>query len=135
LDGTFGRWRSTPLALSGQATFNTGCANRAVADVSAVADPNTGVAVYDSFSYQGFSGWLVFGGTSVSSPIIASVYALAGNAASATNNYPYTHDSSSTFNDVTSGSNGTCSPSQLCTARVGWDGPTGLGTPNGTGGF
>ena len=122
-------------ALSGQATFNTGCANRAVADVSAVADPNTGVAVYDSFSYQGFSGWLVFGGTSVSSPIIASVYALAGNAASATNNFPYTHDSASTFNDVTSGSNGTCSPTQLCNARVGWDGPTGLGTPNGTGGF
>jgi subtilase family serine protease len=122
-------------ALSGQATFNTGCANRAVADVSAVADPNTGVAVYDSFAYQGFSGWLVFGGTSVSSPIIASVYALAGNAASATNNFPYTHDSSSTFNDVTSGSNGTCSPTQLCHARVGWDGPTGLGTPNGTGGF
>ena len=94
-------------------SFNTGCANRAVADVSAVADPNTGVAVYDSFAYQGFSGWLVFGGTSVSSPIIASVYALAGNAASATNNFPYTHDSSSTFNDVTSGSNGTCSPTQL----------------------
>ena len=122
-------------ALSGQASFNTGCAKRAVADVSAVADPNTGVAVYDSFAYQGFSGWLVFGGTSVSSPIIASVYALAGNAASATNNYPYAHDSSSTFNDVTSGSNGTCSPTQLCHARVGWDGPTGLGTPNGVGGF
>ncbi|HEU0240294.1 MAG TPA: hypothetical protein VFR11_13605, partial [Micromonosporaceae bacterium] len=77
----------------------------------------------------------VFGGTSVASPIIASVYALAGNAASINNNFPYTHDSASTFNDVTSGSNGTCSPSQLCTARAGWDGPTGLGTPNGTGGF
>jgi subtilase family serine protease len=122
-------------ALSGQASFNTGCSKRAVADVSAVADPNTGVAVYDSFAYQGFSGWLVFGGTSVSSPIIASVYALAGNAASATNNYPYTHDSAATFNDVTSGSNGTCSPTQLCHARAGWDGPTGLGTPNGVGGF
>jgi subtilase family serine protease len=122
-------------ALSGQATFNTGCANRAVADVSADADPNTGVAVFDSFAFQGFSGWLVFGGTSVASPIIASVYALAGNAASINNNFPYTHDSPSTFNDVTSGSNGTCSPSQLCTARAGWDGPTGLGTPNGTGGF
>jgi hypothetical protein len=122
-------------ALSGQASYSTGCAKRAVADVSAVADPNTGVAVYDSFAYQGFSGWLVFGGTSVASPIIASVYALAGNARSIDNNYPYTHDSSSTFFDVTSGSNGTCSPSQLCTARAGWDGPTGLGTPNGVGGF
>ncbi len=122
-------------ALSGQASFNTGCANRAVADVSAVADPNTGVAVYDSFASGGLVGWLVFGGTSVASPIIASVYALAGNASSINNNYPYTHDSASTLNDVTSGSNGSCSPSQLCTARVGWDGPTGLGTPNGTGAF
>jgi subtilase family serine protease len=122
-------------ALTGQASFGTGCSKRAVADVSAVADPATGVAVYDSLNYQGYVGWLVFGGTSVSSPIIASVYALAGNAASTTNNYPYTHDSSSTLNDVTSGSNGSCSPTQLCHARVGWDGPTGLGTPNGVGAF
>ena len=122
-------------ALTGQATFSTGCAKRAVADVSAVADPNTGVAVYDSLAYQGYVGWLVFGGTSVSSPIIASVFALAGNAASTTNNYPYTNDSASTLFDVTSGSNGSCSPSQLCTARTGWDGPTGLGTPNGVGAF
>jgi subtilase family serine protease len=117
-------------ALSGAAGFNTGCANRAVADVSAVADPNTGVAVYDTFREP---GWLVFGGTSVSSPIIASVYGLAGNEASIDNNYPYAHSGS--FFDIVSGSNGNCSPSQLCTARVGWDGPTGLGTPNGTGGF
>jgi subtilase family serine protease len=121
------------VALTGAASFGTGCAKRAVGDVSAVADPATGVAVYDSFSYQGYVGWLVFGGTSVSSPIIASVYALAGNAASIDNNYPYTHSGS--LNDVTSGSNGTCSPTQLCTARVGWDGPTGLGTPNGVGAF
>lgn len=120
-------------ALSGQASFGTGCSNRAVADVSAVADPNTGVAVYDSTAYQGLSGWLVFGGTSVSAPIIASVYALAGNAASIDNNYPYAHSSS--LNDVTSGSNGTCPTSQWCNARAGWDGPTGLGTPNGTGAF
>jgi subtilase family serine protease len=117
-------------ALSGQASFNTGCAKRAVADVSAVADPNTGVAVYDTYHEP---GWLVFGGTSVSSPIIASVYALAGNESSIDNNYPYTH--STNFFDITSGSNGSCNPSQLCMARVGWDGPTGLGTPNGTGGF
>jgi hypothetical protein len=120
-------------ALSGQASFDTGCSGRAVADVSAIADPNTGVAVYDSTKYQGYVGWLVFGGTSVASPIIASTYALAGNTASIDNNYPYTHSSSLT--DVTSGSDGSCSPSQLCTARVGWDGPTGLGTPNGVGAF
>ncbi|MFI0895155.1 peptidase S8 [Streptomyces sp. NPDC020983] len=120
-------------ALSGAASFATGCSKRAEADVSAVANPSTGVAVYDSTAYQGYSGWMVFGGTSVSSPIIASVYALAGNTGSIDNNYPYTH--SSALNDVTSGSNGSCTTSQWCNARTGWDGPTGLGTPNGTGAF
>ncbi|MFC4911503.1 S53 family peptidase [Actinomadura gamaensis] len=120
-------------ALSGQASAGTGCSRRAVADVSAVADPATGVAVYDSTAYQGQSGWMVFGGTSASAPLIAAVYALAGNASSVDNNYPYNHKTS--LFDVTSGSNGSCSPSQLCTARTGWDGPTGLGTPNGTGAF
>jgi subtilase family serine protease len=120
-------------APSGQSGANTGCTGRAVADVSAVADPNTGVAVYDSTAYQGLSGWLVFGGTSVASPLIASVYALAGNTASIDNNYPYTHATALT--DVTSGSNGTCPTSQWCHAGTGWDGPTGLGTPNGTGAF
>jgi subtilase family serine protease len=116
-------------ALSGAAGFDTGCTGRAVADVSAVADPATGVAVYDTTPFNGRSGWFVVGGTSASSPIIAAVYGLAGNTASIDNNYPYTHSGS--FFDVTGGSNGSCSPSQLCTARTGWDGPTGLGTPNG----
>jgi hypothetical protein len=111
---------------------DTGCARRTVADVSAVADPNTGVAVYDTF---GETGWLVFGGTSASAPIIASVYALAGTPTAGTYpaSYPYAHATS--LNDVTSGSNGSCSGSYLCTAKVGYDGPTGLGTPAGTGGF
>ncbi|GLY83158.1 S53 family peptidase [Actinoallomurus iriomotensis] len=119
-------------ALSGQSGL-TGCSRRAVADVSAVADPATGVAVYDSTAYQGQSGWMVFGGTSVAAPVIAGVYGLAANAASIDNNYPYTH-SSSLF-DVTSGSNGSCSTTKWCHAGTGWDGPTGLGTPNGTGAF
>jgi subtilase family serine protease len=119
--------------ISGQAGAGTGCSRRAVADVSAVADPNTGVAVFDSTPFQGRSGWWVVGGTSASSPIIAGVFALAGNAASINNNFPYSHTAS--LFDVVSGSNGTCSPTQLCTARAGWDGPTGLGTPNGTGAF
>jgi subtilase family serine protease len=119
--------------ISGQANANTGCRRRAVADVSAVADPNTGVAVFDSTPFQNQSGWFVVGGTSVSSPLVAGVFALAGNAASINNNFPYSHTSS--LFDVTSGSNGSCNPSQLCTARAGWDGPTGLGTPNGTGAF
>src|SRR5205823_14448653 len=67
-------------------SWQTDCGggHRTVADVAAVADPNTGVAVYDSTRFQGIAGWLVFGGTSVAAPIVASVYALAGNAASVT---------------------------------------------------
>ncbi len=117
-----------------QSGVSTGCSNRAVADVSAIADPNTGVAVYDSTPYQGYSGWQVYGGTSVASPIIASVYALAGNTASV-NNAALPYANTSSLNDVTSGSDGTCSTTVLCTAGTGWDGPTGLGTPNGVGAF
>lgn len=118
---------------SGQATVTTDCTHKAVSDVAAVADPNTGVAVYDSTSYQGSVGWQVYGGTSVASPIIASVYALAGVSANDNPSYPYSHASS--LFDVTSGSNGSCSTKILCTAGVGWDGPTGLGTPDGDAAF
>ncbi len=120
------------VALTGQSGL-TGCSRRAVADVSAVADPATGVAVYDSTPAGGSSGWLVFGGTSVAAPVVGGVYGLAGNAASINNNYPYSHTGS--LFDVTSGSNGSCSTTKWCHAGVGWDGPTGLGTPNGTGAF
>ncbi|WUH89320.1 peptidase S8 [Streptomyces sp. NBC_00433] len=112
---------------------DTGCSKRTVADVSAVADPATGVAVYDT--YGGDPGWEVFGGTSVSSPIIAAVYALAGtpSAGSYPSSFPYAHTSA--LYDVTSGSNGSCGGSYLCTAGPGYDGPTGLGTPNGVTAF
>jgi subtilase family serine protease len=74
------------------------------------------------------------GGTSLSAPLIAAVYALAGNGTSTTHgSYPYSHSGS--LYDVTSGSNGSCGGSYLCTAGPGYDGPTGLGTPNGTGAF
>ncbi|HEY3117930.1 MAG TPA: hypothetical protein VGK54_14405 [Chloroflexota bacterium] len=114
---------------------DSGCPRRTVADVSAVADPNTGVAVYDSTPSGGSSGWLVFGGTSVASPIISAVYALAGNAPSSTTlaSLPYLNPSA--LFDVTSGSNGACGGSYMCTAGASYDGPTGLGTPNGTGAF
>jgi subtilase family serine protease len=111
---------------------DSGCTRRTVADVSAVADPNTGVSVYDTYGNVG--GWLVFGGTSVSSPIIASVYALAGNASSV-NAASTLYSHTSNLYDVTSGSNGSCGGSYLCTAKAGYDGPTGLGTPNGTAAF
>ena len=109
----------------------TKCAKRASSDVSAVADPQTGVAVY--ISYQS-SGWAVYGGTSASSPIIASVYALAGTpgAGDSPASYPYSHAAS--LFDVTSGRNGSCG-APICTSGAGWDGPTGLGTPNGVAAF
>jgi subtilase family serine protease len=111
---------------------DSGCSKRTIADVSAVADPATGVAVYDT--YQS-GGWDVYGGTSASSPIIASVYALAGTPSSGSNPASFPYANTGALNDVTSGSNGTCDTSYLCTAGTGYDGPTGLGTPNGTAAF
>jgi subtilase family serine protease len=108
-----------------------GCSNRTLVDIAAVADPNPGVSVYDSYQQ---SGWIKMGGTSVATPIIAGVYALAGNESSIIyGSYPYSHRNS-LFN-ITTGSNGTCNPSYLCRAGPGYNGPTGLGTPNGTGAF
>jgi subtilase family serine protease len=110
---------------------DTGCAKRTVADVSAVADPNTPVAVYDSY---GESGWLEFGGTSVASPIIASIDALAGGRSSGTTFGSYAYLNAGQFNDVTGGSNGSCGTNKyLCTGVTGYDGPTGIGSPNGVG--
>jgi subtilase family serine protease len=102
-------------------------------DVAAAADPNFGgAAVYDTLPPR--SGWLQVGGTSEATPIIAGVYALAQNGSGITyGSYSYSHTGS--FHDITSGSNGPCSPSILCTAGSGWDGPSGNGTPNGVGGF
>ncbi|MFF3255741.1 carboxypeptidase regulatory-like domain-containing protein [Actinacidiphila glaucinigra] len=107
---------------------DTGCANRAVADVSAVADPATPVAVYQTY---GGGGWAQFGGTSAGSPIIAAVYANAGTPVAGTypNSYPYAADGG--LFDVTAGDNGTCTPAYLCSGSAGYDGPTGLGTPDG----
>ncbi|HYU72779.1 MAG TPA: S53 family peptidase [Ktedonobacteraceae bacterium] len=107
------------------------CPYRTVADISAVADPDTGVAVYNT--YQSDENWSADGGTSASAPIIASVYALAGNAAKVNGAYLYSH--AADLNDVTDDSNGTCTPSYLCTSSKGYDGPTGLGTPNGISAF
>ncbi len=112
---------------------DAGCPSRTVADVAADANPNTGASVYDSYGYQGQKGWFRVGGTSLAAPLIASVYALAGNGSSTTyGSYPYTQ--SSLLYDVTSGSNGSCG-GYLCTTGPGYDGPTGLGTPDGVGGF
>jgi subtilase family serine protease len=110
---------------------DAGCSGRTMNDVSAVAD---NVAIYDSSPEIG--GWGVVAGTSIATPVIASVYALAGNEKSIVyGSYPYSH--SSHFFDITQGSNFTPDSAcgYLCTAEPGYDGPTGLGTPDGIGGF
>jgi hypothetical protein len=111
---------------------DTGCARRTNNDVSAVADPNTGVAVYDTYDQSGF---LEVGGTSASSPIIAATYALAGTPAAGTYPASYIYQHTGSLFDVTAGSTATCSPAYLCTAEVGYDGPTGWGTPDGVAAF
>jgi subtilase family serine protease len=110
----------------------TQCANRLDNDVAAVADPDTGVAIYDTYSE---GGWLEVGGTSVASPLITSVYALADNLVAgvypSSDSYAHTGD----LYDVTAGSNGSCKKTVWCNAGTGYDGPTGNGTPNGLGAF
>ena len=103
-----------------QQGLDTQCDNRAIADISADADPDTGLAVYDTL---GEGGWLQVGGTSLSSPLTAAMYALAGDPVSGTypNSYPYA-DTGDLF-DVTTGANGGCG-NVLCEA-----GP-GLGRPD-----
>ncbi|MCU6481051.1 hypothetical protein [Arthrobacter sp. A2-55] len=109
---------------------DAGCTTRTVTDVSAVADPGTGLAVYSAAT-----GWTVVGGTSASAPLIAAVYAMAGVPPSGSNpaQFPYLH--AGQLNDVVTGSNGSCSGAYLCSSTVGYDGPTGLGTPAGVSAF
>jgi subtilase family serine protease len=106
--------------------LDTGCSGRTETDVSSVADPGTGVAVYDTYKLP---GWVVFGGTSAASPLVAGIYALAGNEKSL--NYAQSvYTNAADLNDVTSGKNGDCK-TYICDAGPGYDGPTGNGTPNG----
>jgi len=115
---------------------DSGCSRRTVADVSAVADPNTGVAVYDSTASGTNVGWQVFGGTSAAAPLVAATFALAPTPAAAATSSPasFPYATPTGLNDVTSGTNGSCG-SYLCTAVTGYDGPTGLGTPHGVSAF
>jgi hypothetical protein len=112
---------------------DSGCAKRTVADVSAVADPATGVAVYTG------GAWGVYGGTSAATPIIAAVYALAGQPTAGTYPASYPYAAPANLYDVVGGNNNvtgqTCTLTYLCNGVAGYDGPTGLGTPNGVGAF
>ncbi|MBY8881481.1 S53 family peptidase [Actinacidiphila acidipaludis] len=121
------------------------CPGRTTADVSAVADPQTGPAVYFTNPNGGGGGhvaataidpgWTIVGGTSASSPFLAGVIGLAGNPG----RYPdassfYTH--AADLNDVVGGANGPdCGGDYQCNAVPGYDGPTGNGTPRGIAAF
>jgi subtilase family serine protease len=112
---------------------DSGCRMRTLNDVSAIANPVPGVAVYDTyFANQSMAGWAVYGGTSVATPIVAAFYAMAPNRATA--NATTLYASPSKFNDILLGTNSLCL-TYLCTGLPGYDGPTGLGTPNGDAAF
>ncbi|HXS63566.1 MAG TPA: S8 family serine peptidase [Streptosporangiaceae bacterium] len=109
------------------------CPGRTVADVAAVA---WNVPIYS----KDFGGWVTIGGTSVSAPLIAGIYGLAGNAAKIRPGYAYAH--AGHLFDVNRGNNSmfvtaaqACGDDYLCVARHGYDAPTGLGTPDGIGAF
>ncbi len=116
---------------------DSGCANRTTVDVSAVADPNTGAAIYNIYyASKNNPGWYTVGGTSLSSPLIAGIYALGGVPANTqAASISYANFSLANFHDVTTGANAVCSVAYLCNAGSGFDGPTGLGTPKGLGAF
>jgi hypothetical protein len=107
---------------------DTGCTMRTIGDTAADANPTTGVAVYGP-NAGGVSQWEVFGGTSVASPLVAGVYGVNGKPVKTYAETLYTK--SKKLFDVTMGNDGTCSPAYLCTGEVGYDGPTGNGTPDG----
>ena len=103
---------------------NAGCPGRAYADLSADANPSTGLNVYDDGS------WGLIGGTSLSTPLIAAYYAISG-VQDATPQWAYTD--SSQLNDLVTGSTGECPTGlgYICDAGVGYDGPTGVGSISG----
>ena len=107
------------------------CTKRMEADVSAVGDPATGVAVYGPTSRRQ-SGWLVFGGTSVSAPLIGGIYGVTGHTP---NGAASIYANLGALYDIQAGTNGSCGGTYFCTAGVGYDGPTGSGTPNGATAF
>lgn len=105
---------------------DTGCTGRSYSDVSADGDPSTGLTVYDS----GNGGWLVVGGTSLSTPLIAAFEAVTGVGATTPQ---WAYADASLLNDPATGSNGTCDASiaYICNAAPGYDGPTGAGSISG----
>jgi subtilase family serine protease len=111
--------------------LDAGCANRTANDIAAYADPNPGVAVYDSY-LSSKPGWRTYGGTSVAAPIVAGSIALAGNGTSVLTDASYIYAHSGSLNAITSGHNGSCT-TYLCNAVNGYSAPAGNGSPHGVG--
>jgi hypothetical protein len=112
---------------------DTHCLMRTVADISAVADPDTGLAMYDTYGlFPGEAGYLVAGGTSLSAPLIAAMITRSGRIIGDAS-WIYAHPAA--LNDVVGGSNGYCGGDYLCNAKRGYDAPTGMGTPHGVAGL
>jgi subtilase family serine protease len=106
------------------------CSMRTVSDVSVVADATNDFAVYDTYGLGAANGWINVSGTSVSSPLLAGMIGLAGNASTVAHpSWLYQHRSG--LKDVVGGSNGSCGGDYLCTGVEGYDAPTGLGSPRG----
>ncbi len=140
-DGTFQPqtvWAGTGSGCSGffkKPAFqhDAGCAGRTANDLAVLADPQTGVAGYSSYG----NGWNVYGGTSIATPIVAALFALAGDVNSDASGLYARADYTSNMAWI-SGSNGVCSPSYLCTASgtaASYSGPAGIGVPFGLGAF
>jgi hypothetical protein len=114
--------------------------HRAGSDVSAVADPLTGVAIYRGYAPAGGkSGWLVAGGTSAAAPFVAGLYARGGHLSDVDGPSTLYRAPAGSITDIANGSNAQqgCAPfkTAVCTSAPGWDGPTGLGVPSGLGAF
>jgi MYXO-CTERM domain-containing protein len=108
---------------------DTGCTMRMEGDVAMVADPGTGVSVYNTL---GASGWFVVGGTSAAAPLTAGSLTALG-IANGKFSPAWIWQNPVDFYDITTGSNGPCTgvPDYFCNAGAGYDGPTGWGTVNG----
>ncbi|WP_344314406.1 hypothetical protein [Fodinicola feengrottensis] len=131
-------------AVGQSAAASANCAgHRATSDVSADADPYTGVSVYDTYTPDSGTGggWLTVGGTSAASPFIAALYTRGGALSSVEGPNTMYSAPAGSITDIVGGSNAQngatdCSAHvALCTGVAGWDGPTGVGAPHGLGAF
>ena len=136
--GSGGGVSATELLPAYQSGFNAK-SKRGVPDVAYNADPNSGIPIYDSLPYQGYSGWFLAGGTSAGAPQWAGLFALANAMRAAAHKLPLSMVNydlyrsavsaaayGANYNDITAGKNGTCA---TCSAAKGYDFVTGLGSP------